>query len=403
MSIAPGPPLPRSASRPDASLFDFSLTAEQIQLRETVRAMMARHAPPAVLRQLDEAHDYPYELYAQWAELGLLTLPFPSEVGGSDGGVVDLVLLGEELGRSGYDLTGIYGTPLFTGLNVLHHGTAEQREQYLPPLLEGKIRLSVAMTEAGAGSDVGAMRMRAEPFGDGFVLNGEKVFASGAGVEDTFICVYARTRRDGPHQSAISAFLVDNRSPGLTIVNIPTLGRHLFPTTQLVFDNVEVPADALLGPLHGGWDVLLAGLRLERLVTSAAYVGNAQAVVDEALEYAKQREQFGRRIGDFQAIAHLLADMATDVEAARWLTYRAAWLLDTGQDALLEICMAKLFGSERFVQIARNGLQILGGYGYSMEFPMQRHMRAALGSTITAGTSQMQRDIIARQLGLRPR
>jgi alkylation response protein AidB-like acyl-CoA dehydrogenase len=384
-------------------LLDFSLTPEQIQLRETVRAVMAKHAPPAELRRLDEQEEYPYELYAKWAELGLLTLPFPAEVGGSDCGVIDLVLLCEELGRSGYDLTGVYGTPLFTGLNILHHGTDEQRQRFLPPLLAGKIRLSVAITEPGAGSDAGAMRMRAERRGDVFVLNGEKVFASGAAVDDTVICVYARTNLGAPHQEALSAFLVDNSSPGLEIIKIRTLGRHMLPTTQLVFNDVEVPADALLGPLHGGWNVLLSGLRLERLVTSAAYVGNAQAVVDEALEYSKQREQFGRRIGDFQAIAHLLADMATDVEAARWLTYRAAWLLETGQDALLEICMAKLFGSERFVQIARNGVQILGGYGYSMEFPMQRHLRAAVGSTITAGTSQMQRETIARKLGLRPR
>jgi alkylation response protein AidB-like acyl-CoA dehydrogenase len=384
-------------------VFDFSLTPEQLQLVDTVRAVMAKHAPPEELRRLDEEHEYPYALYARWAELGLLTLPFPSEVGGSDGGVVDLVLLSEELGRSGYDLTGVYGTPLFTGLNVLHHGTEEQRLRYIPPLLEGRIRMSVAITEPGAGSDAGAMRMRAQPRADGFVLNGEKVFASGAAVEDTIICVYARTDRDAPHREALSAFLVDNRSPGLQILRIPTLGRHMLPTTQLVFDDVEVPGDALLGPWNGGWDVLLSGLQLERLVTSAAYVGNAQAVVDEALIYSKQREQFGRRIGDFQAIAHLLADMATSVEAARWLTYRAAWLLDTGQDALLEICMAKLFGSERFVEIARNGVQILGGYGYSMEFPMQRHLRAAIGSTITAGTSQMQRETIARKLGLRPR
>jgi alkylation response protein AidB-like acyl-CoA dehydrogenase len=384
-------------------VIDFSFTEEQIALRETVRAVMADHAPLEALRKWDEEHEYPYELYARWAELGLLTLPFPSEVGGSDGGVIDLVLLAEELGRSGYDLTGIYGTPLFTGLNVLHHGTEEQRNRFLPPLLEGKLRLGVAMTEPGAGSDVGAMRTRAEQRGDVFVMNGEKVFASGADVDDTVMCVYARTDFEAPHQQALSAFLVDNRTPGLEIVKIPTLGRHMLPTTQLVFTDVEVPADRLLGPLHGGWNVLLSGLRLERIVTSAAYVGNAQAVVDEALAYAKQREQFGRRIGDFQAIAHLLADMATDVEAARWLMYRAAWLLDTGQDALLEICMAKLFGSERFVQIARNGLQIMGGYGYSMEFPMQRHMRAALGSTITAGTSQMQRETIARKLGLKPR
>jgi alkylation response protein AidB-like acyl-CoA dehydrogenase len=383
-------------------LLDFGLTEEQEHLRETVRAVMQRYAPPDELRRLDEQEEYPYELYAQWAELGLLTLPFPPEVGGSGGSVIDLVLVAEEIGRSGYDLTGVYGTPLFTGLNVLHHGSEEQRARFLPPLLEGKIRMSVAITEPGAGSDAGAMRTRAERRGDVFVLNGEKVFASGAAVDDTFICVYVRTDPTAPNRQALSAFLVDNRTPGLEIVKIPMLGRHMYPTTQLVFRDVAVPADALLGPLHGGWGVLLSGLQLERLVTSAAYVGNAQTVVDEALAYAKEREQFGRRIGDFQVIAHTLADMATEVEAARWLTYRAAWLLDQGADALLEICMAKLFGSEGFLKVANDGLQIMGGYGYSMEFAMQRHLRAARGSTITAGTSQMQRQTIARRLGLRP-
>jgi alkylation response protein AidB-like acyl-CoA dehydrogenase len=177
----------------------------------------------------------------------------------------------------------------------------------------------------------------------------------------------------------------------------------MLPTTQLLLDDVFVPEDRLVGRPGDGWACLLGGLQLERIVTSCAYVGNAQTVVDEALAYAKQREQFGRRIGDFQVIAHMLADMQTEVDAARLLTYRAAWVLDQGRDALLEISMAKLFGSEAFLRVANDGMQILGGYGYTMEMPMQRHLRAARGSTITAGTSQIQRDAIARRLGLRPR
>lgn len=382
---------------------NFALTEQQEELRDLVRKVMEREAPEDYLRRLDEECLYPYELYARWVEIGLPTLPFPAEYGGLGGSVMDFVVVAEEIGRKGYDLTGVYGVPVFNGLNVLHFGTKEQKQRFLPPLLRGEIRMSIAMTEPDAGSDAGAMRTTARQRGNRFVIDGEKVFASGAGADRNVILVYCRTDSEATdHHRALSCFLVDNTTPGLTINKIPTLGRHMLPTTQLVFDGVEVPADRLLGPLHGGWDIMLSGLRLERIVTSAAYVGNAQTVVDEALAYSKERRQFGSRIGDFQVIAHMLADMQTSVDAARLLTYRAAWLLDEGEDALLEISMAKLFGSERFLEVANDGMQILGGYGYSMEFPMQRHLRAARGSTITAGTSQMQRNLIARKMGLRP-
>ncbi|MBI5090243.1 MAG: acyl-CoA/acyl-ACP dehydrogenase, partial [Actinobacteria bacterium] len=368
---------------------DFGLTEEQSELRDLVRTVMEREAPESYLRTLDEEHRYPYELYQTWVELGLFSLPFPAEYGGLDGSVLDFVLVAEEIGRKGYDLTGVYGVPIFNALNVLHFGSDAQKQRFIPGLLNGSRRMSIAMTEPDAGSDAGAMRTTAVRDGDAFVLNGEKVFASGAGVDDTTITVYCRTDPDAPNARALSCFLVDNDTPGLQINLIPTLGRHMLPTTQLVFTDVRVSADQLLGPLHGGWGVMLAGLQLERIVTSAAYVGNAQTVVDDALAYAKERQQFKRRIGDFQVIAHMLADMQTAVDAARLLTYRAAWTLDRGDDALLEISMAKLFGSEAFLRIANDGMQIMGGYGYSMAVSMQRHLRAARGATITAGTSQM--------------
>src|SRR4051794_36261124 len=381
---------------------DFALSEQQQELQNLVRKVMDREAPEEYLRALDEEQRYPYELYRTWVEVGLMGLPFPEEWGGGGGSVLDFVVVAEEIGRKGYDLSGAYGVPIFNGLNVLHFGTDAQKEKYLPALLDGTRRMSIAMTEPDAGSDAGAMRTRATPDGDQFVVNGEKIFASGAAVDATTILVYCRTDPTAKNSKALSCFLIDNDTPGLRINMVPTVGRHMLPTTQLIFDDVRIDADCLLGPLHGGWDVMLSGLQLERIVTSSAYVGNAQTVVDEALEYAKQRQQFGKRIGDFQVIAHMLADMLTDVEAARLLTYRAAWLLDQGEDALLQISMAKLFGSERFLKVANDGMQILGGYGYSMEFPMQRHWRAARGSTITAGTSQMQRNLIARRMGLRP-
>jgi len=383
-------------------VIDFSLTPEQTDLIEMVQALMSKHAPEDYIARLDAANEYPYELWDTWAEAGLLGLPFPEQYGGQGGSIMDFVLVAEALGYWGYDMIGAYGTPLFMGLNILHNGSPELVKRWLPPLLTGERRFSVAMTEPEAGSDVGALRTRAIRDGRQFVLNGEKIYASGAGVRDTTICVYARTDPTASHQRGITCFLVPNTTAGLEIRRIETIGRHLYPTTSLVLTDVEVPADQVVGEVNGGWDVLLSGLRLERLSTSAAYVGNARAVVDYAISYAKQRKQFGRPIGDFQAMAHLLADMHTSVEAARCLMLHAAWSYERDGDGLLDISMSKLFGSEVFADVANKGMQVLGGYGYTMEFPMQRHFRAARGATITAGTSQMQRQLIARKLGLNP-
>lgn len=383
-------------------MIDFSLTDEQTELIDTVRRLMIKHAPEEYIARLDAAQQYPYELWDTWAESGLLGLPFPEEYGGQGGSIMDFILVAETLGYWGYDMIGVYGTPLFMGLNILHKGSEELARRWLPELLTGKRRFSVAMTEPDAGSDVGSLRTQAIRDGGRFVLNGEKIYASGAGVRDTTICLYARTDPTAPHQRGITCFLVPNTTAGLQIRPVETIGRHLYPTTSLALIDVEIPIDHVVGEVNGGWDVLLSGLRLERLSTSAAYVGNARAVVDDAVTYAKQRKQFGRPIGDFQAMAHLLADMHTSVEAARCLMLHAAWSYAHNGDGLLDISMSKLFGSEVFADVANKGMQVLGGYGYTMEFPMQRHFRAARGATITAGTSQMQRQLIARKLGLNP-
>lgn len=384
-------------------MFDFTPTEEQRDIVDAVRSMLDRVCTDEYLRRHDEAEEYPYELYAELAGMGLLALPFPEEYGGLGRGLLDFALVAEEIGRKGYDLAAVYGIPIFNALTVLRHGSEAQRRHFIPELIAGRVRFAVSITEPGAGSDAGSMRTTARRVEGGWLLNGEKVFTSGAAVDGTVISVYCRTDPEASRQQGLGLLLVDNTARGLEIRPLRTLGRHMLPTTQLVFQDCFVPEDRLVGEPGDGWACLLGGLQLERIVTSCAYVGNAQTVVDEALAYAKEREQFGRRIGDFQAIAHMLADMQTEVDAARLLTYRAAWVLDQGRDALLEISMAKLFGSEAFLRVANSGMQILGGYGYTMEMPMQRHLRAARGSTITAGTSQIQRDAIARRLGLRPR
>jgi alkylation response protein AidB-like acyl-CoA dehydrogenase len=383
-------------------MIDFSLTDEQELLVQSVRRLMDTEAPEHYLRDLDEKHAYPYGLYRHWVDAELLALPFAESIGGGGGDVLDMVMVAEEIGRKGYDLVAVYGTSVFNALNVAEHGTEQQKKELLPRFFAGDVRFAVSITEPGAGSDAGAIRTTAVRDGDEFVLNGEKMFTSGALVDDTVLSVYCQTDPQGGRKGSLSCFLVDNTTPGVEIRPVDTLGRNMYQTTQIVFDGARIPADRLLGELHGGWKVLMSALQFERITMSAAYVGNAQTVVDQALEYAKGREQFGKRIGDFQVISHLLADMQTSVDAARFLTYRAAWKLKEEGNAVSEVSMAKLFGSEAFRKVAGDGVQIMGGYGYCMETPMQRHLRAAVGSTITAGTSQMQRQTISRGMGLRP-
>jgi alkylation response protein AidB-like acyl-CoA dehydrogenase len=382
---------------------DFEFTEEQNMLRDSVRKMLDRVATPQYIKDTDTNARYPYEVYDAFVEMGLISMVFPEEYGGLGGNVMDFTIISEELGRKSYDMLGAYGTSVFNGLNLLHNGTEAQKRHYLPKLMSGEIRMSISMTEPDAGSDAGAMRTTARREGDEWVINGQKVFATAAGAKDNIICAYVKTDNSVHYKDGISLFLVDNTLPGLKLRKLDTLGRRSLGTYEIFFDNVRVPADRLVGEPNRGWHYMLSGLQLERLMTTAGYSGAAQNVVDQAVAYASERKQFGKAIGSFQSIAHMLADMQTEVEASRLLLWHAAWQLATGKDALKALSMAKLFGSETYAKAANTGMQIMGGYGYIMEFDMQRHYRDARSTTITAGTSQMQRNIIAKLMGLNPK
>ena len=380
---------------------DFEFSEEQNMLRDTLRRRMDDLATPEMIRRLDQEQAYPDELYEAWAEMGLFQMPFPEEYGGLGGSVIDMVFISEELARKSFDFFTAYGGTLFCGLNLLRNGSEEQRRHWLPKLLSGEVKFSVSMSEPDAGSDVGAMRTTARRDGDHWVINGQKVWATGAGARDNVINVYARTDTSVHYRKGISLFLVDNDTPGIRMRKLDMLGRRCTGTYEIFFDDVRVPADRLVGGENNGWHCVLSGLQVERVASTAGYSGAAQAAVDLAVSYARERKQFGRPIGSNQAIAHMLADMQTEVDAARWMMMRAAWMLSQGKDALREISMAKLFGSEMYVKIANMGMQVLGAYGYNMEFDMQRHFRDARSVTIGAGTSQMQRNLIAGLMGLK--
>jgi alkylation response protein AidB-like acyl-CoA dehydrogenase len=380
---------------------DFSLSEEQVLLRDTVRKLMDRVATAEYVRRLDREQAYPYELYAAWVDAGLLRLPFPEAYGGLGGSVIDMAIVAEEISRKSADLYMAFAGSTFCGLNILRKASEEQKRHWLPRLLAGEVRMAISISEPDAGSDVGAMRTSARRDGDHWIINGQKLWSSGAGADKAVINVYVKTDPKAPARAGLSLFLVDNTTPGVKLTKLDMLGRRCTGTYEIFFEDARVPADRLIGGENKGWDCLLSGLQVERVCSAAGNCGAAQAAVDLALAYAKERKQFGRPIGSFQAIAHMLADMQTEVEAARSLMWRAAWMVASGQDALREISMAKLLSSETYAKVANLGMQILGAYGYTMEFDMQRHFRDSRASTIAAGTSQIQRNLIANLMGLK--
>jgi alkylation response protein AidB-like acyl-CoA dehydrogenase len=363
--------------------------------------MMDRIATPEYIRRHDRERTFPHELYDAWVEMGLFRMPFPEAYGGLGGNAIDMMIIGEEISRKGYDFYASYAAGVFSAHTILRKATEEQKRCWLPRFFSGEIKLTTAMSEPGAGSDVGALRTSAKRDGAEWVINGQKLWATGAGVERDVISVYVRTDAKAHYRQGLSLLLVENDAQGVELRKLDMLGRTCVGTYEIFFNDVRVGEDRLIGGENKGWECLLSGLQYERLTSAAGYYGCSQTVIDTALRYAGERKQFGRPIGTNQAIAHLFADMQTEVDAARLLTWRAAWMIADGQDALREITMAKLLGSETFVKVAAAGMQIMGGYGYNMEFDMQRLFRDSRSVTIGAGTSQMQRNLLAGLMGLK--
>lgn len=379
---------------------DFDLTPEQQMAREEIRRLLARVATVEYVRACDLEHRPPWEAFRALAEHGWLGTAIPEAYDGAGGGPIDVAILLEEAGRAHLDL----GLWLFRNLShgaaaVGAYGTEEQKREILPAVARGDLSIAFALTEPEAGSDAAAITTVAEQDGDGYVITGQKWFTSGLSVADLCLVV-ARSERGGRKHDGITNFLVDMRSDGIQRTPIPTLGTWSLGTSAVHFDHVRVPVSAVLGTLHGGWRELREYLEMERLCLSAARVGAAGAAVDEAIAYAKERRQFGKAIGAFQAVSHMVADMATSVDSARHLVYRFAWLMERQRPRTKEAAMLKLVAAQTYERVASLGVQVLGGYGYTMEAPMARHFRDSRLGTIGGGTSEIQRNIIARELGL---
>jgi len=375
---------------------DFQLSADQLAIQALARELADGEIAPNAA-EWDRDQRFPDELIPKLAELGLMGVCVPEEYGGAGADFLSYVLVLEELSRAdaGVGVTVAVHTSATT-LPLLAFGTDEQRERFVPPLARGEHLGAFALTEPGSGSDAGSLRTSAAPDADGWLLNGSKQWITNGSRAGTFV-LFARTDSTTAGARGVSCFVLDAEHVRITREE-EKLGLHSSTTSDLVLEDARVGRDRLLHEEGRGFRVAMATLDGGRIGIAAQAVGIAQAAYDVARAYAADREQFGRRIGDFQAIQWKLADMATDIDAARLLTYRAAWLKQEGRPHAADGAKAKLFASEMARRQTAEAIQILGGYGYTREFPVERYYRDAKITEIYEGTSEIQRLVIARSI-----
>ncbi len=377
---------------------DFSFTDEQQQLRRTVREFAASEIAPHVM-EWDETSKFPSELVPKLAEMGLLGVIFPEEYGGAGLGYVEYATVIEELSRVDGSIGLIVAAHNSLCTNHIYKfGTLEQRQKYVTPLAQGKKLGCWSLTEPQAGSDAGGARTAAARKDGGWVLNGSKTFITNGHYADVCVAMAVTDKPKGT--KGISAFIVEKGNPGFRAGKKENkLGMRASDTSEVVFSDCRVPAENLIGREGQGFRIAMAVLDGGRISIAALGLGMAQGAFDAAMKYAKERKQFGQAIADFQAIQFKLADMATEIDAARWLVYRAAWLADQkGPRFTKESSMAKLYASEVGVRVANEAVQIFGGYGFVKDYPVEKFYRDCKLCTIGEGTSEIQRMVIARQI-----
>jgi short-chain 2-methylacyl-CoA dehydrogenase len=380
---------------------DLDLSREQQDLQKTVRDFVDDAIRPHAERW-DEEHELPMDAVKQMANLGLFGLPFPEEYGGSGADFLTLCLAIEEVARVDSSLAITLEAAVGLGaMPVYRFGTEEQRQRWLPPLAAGDSLAAFGLTEPGGGSDAGAARTTARLEGGEWVVNGSKSFITNAGTPITsFVTVTALTGQDGGTKET-SAIIIPTDTPGFEVGrNYRKMGWRHSDTRELAFNDCRVPEENLLGNRGEGFKNFLKILDDGRIAIAALAVGLAQGCVDECLGYVHERSAFGKPIGSFQALQFKVVDMAMKTELARSAYYRAAWLREAGRPYKKEAAMAKLYASEIAVDVARDAVQIHGGYGYIEEFPVCRHFRDSKVLEIGEGTSEVMRILIARELGL---
>ncbi len=373
------------------------LTEEQEMLKKMVRDFAEEEVAPGAAER-DEEERFDRHLFDKLGDLGLAGIPYPANYGGSEAGIVSYAIAVEELSRACAS-TGVV-LSAHTSLGswpIYQYGTEEQKQKFLVPLAEGIKLGAFGLTEPSAGSDASATKTTAILDGDSYILNGTKVFITNAGEAEIYV-VFAMTDKEKKHRG-ISAFIVEKGTPGFSFGKAEKkMGIRGSATMELIFENCRIPKENLLGQEGQGFRIALSTLDGGRIGIAAQAVGIAQGALDEAIKYSKEREQFGQSISRFQGLQFMLADMATKVEAARLLTYKAANLEEQGLPYSQTAAMAKLYASETAMEVTTKAVQIFGGYGYSREYPVERMMRDAKITEIYEGTNEIQRVVIAANL-----
>jgi acyl-CoA dehydrogenase len=374
-------------------------TEEHEMLRQSLRSFIAKEIAPHA-EEWEKQGGFPHEeVFKQFADLGFLGIDMPEEYGGSNAGFVGTIVFAEEM--VGCNSSGV-GASLGLQANIAlpyiaDLGTDEQKRKYLVPGIKGEIIGSLGVTEPGAGSDVASIRTSAVKDGDSYIINGSKMFITNGGIAD-FVVLAAKTDKDRGH-AGISLFLVDKVTPGFTVSReLDKLGWRTCNTAELAFADLRVPSSAMLGGENEGFTNIMTHFQEERLYLAVGAVCEAQHALNLAIEYSKERVQFGRPIGSFQVTRHKIADLATEIEAARQLVYNTIRMHVEQKPCQVEVAMCKLFACEMATRVINQTLQIFGGYGYMMEYPVQRLWRDARIGPIGGGTSEIQREIIGRLL-----
>ncbi|MFC1728750.1 acyl-CoA dehydrogenase family protein [candidate division KSB1 bacterium] len=376
----------------------LELTEEQQMIRDTVREFAAQEIAP-IAREIDEQMRFPLENVKKMGELGFLAVPFSEEDGGAGMDTLSYSIVIEELSKvcSSHGLTVAAHTSLGTN-PVVVYGNDEQKKKYLPALTSGEFLSAFCLTEPEAGSDVQNIKSFAQKVDGGFKLNGSKAFITNAGYAEVFI-VFTVTQRNDDGRNKLSTFIVERNSPGLTVGEKERkMGWCASDTRQVHFDDVFIPEENLLGTLNAGFKQAMIIIDAGRISVAALSLGIAEAALEASVKYARERKQFGKPISDFQSTQLKIADMATRVHASKLMVYNASRLKDAGKDFRTEAYMAKLYTSETATWVAKEAVQIHGGYGYVNEYPVERYYRDAKGAEIGEGTSEIQRFLIAHQI-----